>query len=377
MSERDPFAKRIDSKKQEHKEGKTETFLEKARSIVGGIRAEAEKAFSRTDEKQKKLESASGLSQIEIEGARRRTHIQERITQQKDQYKRLEQQTLEKIQAAVDLLSDKLSPEDRAAVLKDIGVGEKIGAGAFYDAHALENNDKVWKDLKLNYLFGKKDAVRMLARHEIEAERMRKYFGDMVPDFAFVYPEGMKEVFDKEKSKMAGGGKLLYDFLTFSRIQMDRRLQQGFARRDVAEQRRGIDKVFGVVGELLSKNDMFRKESAGVMIQERVSGMTVKDFLSRFTPETCPQYAQVQTSIKEFAAAVRKFNEKYALLWHSFESDNVLIETDAQGQPTGKIKIIDLNFTEKSAEFLRKKMVRGFEKKILQPLEEAFHLNGK
>jgi hypothetical protein len=119
---------------------------------------------------------------------------------------------------------------------------------------------------------------------------------------------------------------------------------------------------------------MVRKESVGVMVQEHVQGITFGKFFEQFTPENCPTYETLRQNVKDFIERTRSFNEKYALLWHTFDSDNVVIETDEAGVPTGQLKVLDLNFTERSAEFVRRRLVAAFDQRMLQPLEKRFGL---
>jgi hypothetical protein len=110
------------------------------------------------------------------------------------------------------------------------------------------------------------------------------------------------------------------------------------------------------------------------MVQERVKGITFAEFFQRFNKDNCPAWLALRESVAKFLQASGKFNEKYAMLWHRFDSDNIMVETDEKGAPTGRIRILDLNFTERSAEPIRKKVNEKTEKKIWEPLRKAFDI---
>lgn len=59
---------------------------------------------------------------------------------------------------------------------------------------------------------------------------------------------------------------------------------------------------------------------------------------------------------------------------HGLESDNVVAETDDEGNLTGEISIIDANFIERPNKLLRDKVLKKLEKEVFQKLEEALEL---
>lgn len=323
---------------------------------------------------QEALPSMGEAALIEIEQT---TGVQERLDQNNVEQQRLAEKTVASVRAVIDLLAGDLPPLERQQLLESTA-SERVGFGAFYNTYRVGKESEaklVVKDLKLNYLFGSQEAARIIAGHAVEAERVQTFFGDMVPKAAFVvFPEHQEE-FAKAKKKFESTDQKIYDFVTFAKIQIDRRLQQDYGRRDVpGEKRGGMDTLLGKAGEALRSHGMVRQESVGVMVQEYVRGITFADFFEKFTSENCPNYQQLQTSIKTFIERTRSFNQEYALLWHRFDSDNVVIEVDQDGMPTGQVKILDVNYTERPAEKLRSRLATAMDERMLKPLEEKFDL---
>jgi len=83
----------------------------------------------------------------------------------------------------------------------------------------------------------------------------------------------------------------------------------------------------------------------------------------------------LRTNVQSFVESLTAFNQEYAFLWHRLDSDNVLLETDDQGELTGGIKIIDRNFTEKSFECVRRLSVAKADKEIIGPIREYFNID--
>jgi hypothetical protein len=354
-----------------------EGIVEEVSAEAEQIRQAPETLIQETDAAVQKIIEGSGLSPAEIETAERETQLKERLGQNDWQLQRITRKTLDSIQALVELLAEEgISEEERNALFAKFGVAkEPFGRGAFYNVYELGDTGLALKELKLNYLFGPEEAVKMLARHEIEAERIREYFGEeFVPEFCFVYPDKHRAVFEKEKAQKGMEKAKLYDLPTFIKIQIDRRLQEGFRRRDAPEEQGITARAFQRLGAEMKKRGFFRTEAAGVMVQERVKGITFAEFFQRFNKDNCPAWLALRESVAKFLQASGKFNEKYAMLWHRFDSDNIMVETDEKGAPTGRIRILDLNFTERSAEPIRKKVNEKTEKKIWEPLRKAFDI---
>ena len=350
-------------------------------AVVRKLLKQARKEAERKDKKRlNTLAEQSGLSLEELAELEKRQYVHERLVQNYWEGELLAEHTLQAIQVMVDLLAEELPPDQKEQIFQAVGLQEKIGFGAFYNTHPLGETGLVVKEIRLNYLFDMPQAVQMLARHELEARRLREYFYEMIPNFQFVVPEDQKEVFDAEIGRLklpAEEKEKLYPWVTFFKIQADRRMQTEYKRHGIVqEKRQGVDKVWGVVGELLRDKKVVRGNTAGVMVEGRVRGITFAEFLEpgKFYHGNCPNYEAVKDSVRLFIRRCRLFNEKYALMLGRLDSDNVLLEVDKFGQPTGQIKIVDLNFTEKSSEWLRRLLVEKFNKKILQPLEEKFYL---
>jgi len=219
------------------------------------------------------IEAESGLSPEELKNARVEFHLDEQLRINESAITELQHATYEKMKLLVDALAEEgVSSDEQQALMMEYGVNlDPIGRGAFYDAFAIESTDDVLILLKLNYLINQEQAVRMLARHAYEAERFKDFFKpELLPETIFICPSEWTRVFDEETQNLQKGNVLLYDLATFIKIQTDRRLQAGYAHRDVPAERAGIDKVMGKLGEVLHDNGVFRDELAGAMLERRV-----------------------------------------------------------------------------------------------------------
>jgi len=359
---------------------KLEEGTEELLDACSDIQKEAESVINSGSENLKLTEARAqvdGLTGEQIESVRKDTYVQEQLAQNADSIRQLAEETITKIRSLVEILNDNLSEEEIERIMESHGINpDIIGSGAFYDTFKVGESEEVLKVLKLNYLFNQKQAVRMLARHDFEARRLRENFGDkFVAQAIFICPEELKPVYDSELDRISKGGISLYDLPTFIKIQIDRRLQKRYVERDTAKDRRGMNRVFGVLGEALHGSPIFRKECAGVIVEERVDGITFRDLMDR-GPQggNCKNWEKLKKNAEKFIEKLRAFNEEYAFMWHCFDSDNVILEVDEEGEPTGEIKIIDLNFTEKSSEVIRKALVAKMEEKIIKPFELYFGL---
>ena len=104
--------------------------------------------------------------------------------------------------------------------------------------------------------------------------------------------------------------------------------------------------------------------------------MTFKDLMARGPRGGgLENWDELKANVLDFLKRLKVFNGDYTLLWHRLDSDNVIIETNNNGKPTGEIKIIDLNFTEKSLDIIKQKANQKMEEVIINPLLEYFEIH--
>jgi hypothetical protein len=349
--------------------------LEEIGTVVDGIGLETTRAIEEGVQQRGVIENLSALDPETIARKAEETHLAEKLGVNAEAIRKLGLDTIKKIQDLVNVLGDSENATEAEKIMQKHGVSpDKLGSGSFYDTHAIEGGKAVAKNMKLNYCFSQERGVKMLAVHAKEAGRIREVFGDeFTPAAVFVYPDKMKDVYEAEAARIENPDVKLYPLSTFAMIQIDRRLQKDFQRRGVDAKRGPIDAAFGQVGEMLKDSDFYRKECAGVMVEERVHGKTFAEVMRRGERAgDDPKWEDLKSNAKLFLSRLSTFNQEYALLWHQLGDDNVVIETDEAGNLTGEIKIRDLNFTEKSAEFIRKRTTATTKEKIVKPLMEYF-----
>ena len=349
--------------------------LEEIGTVVDGIGVETTRAIEEGAQQRGVIENLSALDPETLARAAEETHLAEKLGVNAGAIKKLGLDTIKKIQDLVNILGDSENSAEAEKIMQEHGVRpETIGSGSFYDTHGIEGGKAVAKNMKLNYCFSQERGVKMLAVHAKEAGRIREAFGDeFTPAAVFVYPDTMKDVYEAEAARIENPDVKLYPLSTFTMIQVDRRLQQDFKPRDVAEKRSLVNIAFGGVGKMLKDSEFYRKECAGVMVEERIHGTTFSELMKAHPKgKEYPQREQLTNSARLFLQRLVKFDKEHALLWHQLGSDNVVAETDESGNLTGSIKIQDLNFTEKSYEFIRAKTTATTKEKIIKPLMEYF-----
>jgi hypothetical protein len=184
-----------------------EQVTEQLAELVAKIEAKYQASHERGEGDMQQAVGESGLPPEAVAEAAQETNVRERLTQNSEEHYTLAEETVASIRAVVELLAEDLPPAERRQMLEAVGASH-VGFGAFYDTYRLGESHVVLKDLKLNYLFGSREAVSMMARHSLETERVKEYFGEMVPESAFViFPEHEQRVAEEKEFKPIGDCK--------------------------------------------------------------------------------------------------------------------------------------------------------------------------
>jgi hypothetical protein len=257
---------------------------------------------------------------------------------------------------------------------------ELKGRGVFYDAHDIlkekgELADFVVKDFHLDILFSEKGAVELFSKQEEEHETMKKYFPpDMIAESVYLVPNRLEPLFEKAKLNTDN----IYPYHKFWQIQANRRLagRYGLDERHKNQEDKKFNQMLARLGKEIE--NLKEKKFTGAIIQERINGTTFADILSNPNLKNHPNYPLLQHSVQALVQGLREFHQnepRAAYTWHSLESDNVMVETDKNNEITGRVVIIDTNFSQRPDKVYQKSVIKKPEEKILQPLEEKFELN--
>lgn len=110
----------------------------------------------------------------------------------------------------------------------------------------------------------------------------------------------------------------------------------------------------------------------GAVVQEKISGVSFKDALQKVDKKS-EIYQRLQENIRNLIRGLRAYHEQSdyaAFTWHGLGSDNVMCEVDESDKLTGRVTIVDANFTERPNKLYKDKVVKKMEKAILQKLED-------
>ncbi|MDO8583601.1 MAG: hypothetical protein Q7R83_00280 [bacterium] len=153
--------------------------------------------------------------------------------------------------------------------------------------------------------------------------------------------------------------------------QLDRQLADRYSSDD---RKKGVlKKLMSAVGRISPESNSF----IGAVLQERVHGLPFGDILERLDPNH-PNYPLLRTNVGNLIAGLRRYHQLSdvsAFTWHGLDSENVVAEINARGDITGRIFILDGNFTERPAGTYRESVLKKIEQTVFSKLESAFHLS--
>jgi len=256
---------------------------------------------------------------------------------------------------------------------------EHLGRGVFFDAHeTLKKNGElgevVVKEFHLDYFFSAEAAIKLFSQQEEEQELFSQYFSEeMIPKSIFLIEQEFQSDFDAAKIDVDP----IYSYGTLARIQIGRRLAGRYGKDEIHKDREKklISKAMKQVGDWMR---METKHPKAFIIQERIQGISFDEFFSRHNWNVDPLFEKLKNSVKDLIDGLRRLHAEQpfaAFTWHSFSSDNVMIETDKNGKITGRVVVLDTNFLLRADEVYKRYVVQKLEKNILQPLEEHFAIN--
>lgn len=266
--------------------------------------------------------------------------------------------------------------------MEDMAIAPELkgqGRGVFFDTHEVlkekgELSDMVFKEFHLDLLFSEEGAVELFSKQEEEYNSLKKYFPkDMVAESVYLVPNRLEPIFEKAKLDT----KNIYPYHKFWQIQANRRLagRYGLDERHKDQESKKFNQVLAQIGKQIEK--IKDKKFTGAVIQERIHGTTFAKILEDPNLKNHPNYPLLQHSLQTLIYGLREFHDKEpraAYTWHSLESDNVMVETDENDAITGRIVIIDTNYSQRPDTIYQKKVIKTLEEKILKPLEDTFEL---
>lgn len=119
------------------------------------------------------------------------------------------------------------------------------------------------------------------------------------------------------------------------------------------------------------------KPFIGATVQRRVHGVSFVEALHRLD-KSDPHYQELRRNTSKLITGLRNWHEENsygAFTWHGLESDNVTVEVDDEGKLTGRVFVVDANFTERPNKTFKEVVVKKLERDVFEKLEQALELS--
>ena len=252
--------------------------------------------------------------------------------------------------------------------------------GVFFDVYTMElPNDQgedesfVFKDLRSgDVLMSPEDQVALFQHQYYEWASLNARLGtELFPESYWIRSTDFSD--DEAHGFYAVPGKTANTMQMFITIQLDRQLSDRYSSDD--KKKGALKTLMSQVGETLAPAHE-EKPFIGAIVQKRVNGVSFAEYLKQLD-KSHPQYATLRDNTKKLINGLREYqlsNPYGAFTWHGLGSDNVMVEVDEQGQITGRVCVVDANFTERPNKIFKNAVVAKLEQNVLHPLEKAFDL---
>ncbi|MFA4954943.1 MAG: hypothetical protein WC641_06540 [Patescibacteria group bacterium] len=274
-------------------------------------------------------------------------------------------------------VSAEIAPSQLAKeVLSDDVQTEFLSRGVFFDVYAIQNERKetrpyVLKDFRSgDKLRTPQEQVALFQYQYYEWTLLKKELGDeFFPESHWIRSASFTE--GEAHAYFAKPGVTPNTYVEVAKTQLDRQLGDRYGRDDAKKGK--LKRLMSALGKIHAQ-PKDEKPFIGAVIQERIQGIPFSEALKRMDKKK-PSYALLRKNIKDLISGLRRFhadNETSAFTWHGLESDNVVAQVDEKGELTGKVIILDGNFTERPSAIYRSKVLKKISQNVFAKLEEAF-----
>jgi hypothetical protein len=250
-----------------------------------------------------------------------------------------------------------------------------LSKGVFFDVYGIElANDAgmpepfVFKDFRSgDVLTTPEEQVALFQHQYYEWQQLRHIVGEeFFPESYWIRSREFSD--DEAHGFYEQPGKTANTMSEFIKVQLDRQLASRYSSDD--KKSGAIKKAMAAIGKTATtkhENTPF----IGAIVQERVNGVPMAEALKRENAGVLREPTRkLIRGLREYHAQ----NPYGAFTWHGLNSDNVMAETDPKGVLTGRVCIIDANFTERPNITFKEKVVAKLEKDVFKKLESALGL---
>ncbi|MBI4458100.1 hypothetical protein HY633_04005 [Candidatus Uhrbacteria bacterium] len=258
--------------------------------------------------------------------------------------------------------------------------GHFLSRGVFFDVYAIDLPDEkgrpepfVFKDFRSgDAAMTPEEQVALFQHQYYEFEALKKRVGKkFFPESYWVRSTEFSD--DEAHGFYSVPGKTANTMQQFMSTQLDRQLMNRYSSDD--KRKGALKNLLAKIGEsLLPKHE--KKPFIGAVVQEKVEGVTFAEALKR-VDRTSPAFEKLKNNAAELIRGLRQYhneNQYGAFTWHGLESDNVMVEVNKEGSPTGKVYIVDANFTERPNTAFRDMVVGKLEKEVFEKLERELEI---
>lgn len=258
--------------------------------------------------------------------------------------------------------------------------GEFLTRGVFFDVYTISLPDDagepepfVFKDFRSGDVTMSPEKQVSLFQHQYyEWYSLRKSMGEkFFPESHWIRSSEFSD--DEAHGFYSVPGKTANTMEMFVKVQLDRQLADRYSSDD--KKKSAMKQVMGKIGEAVAPQHV-EKPFTGAIVQKRVQGLPFAEALKRLD-KSDSQYPELRENVKELIQGLRIYHDENpygAFTWHGLGSDNVMAEVDDDGRLTGKVYIIDANFTERPYKVFKEKVVAKLERDVFEKLESAFDL---
>ena len=282
------------------------------------------------------------------------------------------------------------NPEMSVTPTQKRGGPEVKGRGVFYDTYEVFGNEAeqgtyALKIYKLDRLMSESQARDLFAKQAGEYETMKPYFStDILPPPTFILADKDKAAFDAVKKNT----KNVYSYTTFGRNMASAFLQgrASIQGGKLERQPNWLQKAGKWLGTQVERMRGNHEKFFGAILQEYIRGVPFETVLQNPKLKDDPNYDMLRKNVKSLIEGLRGFHQNQALdksdpqrpdhpafTWHGLRDDNVIVETH-DSQITGRIVILDTNFSQRPDARYQRGVIQKLENQVLGPLEKTFDL---
>jgi len=253
-----------------------------------------------------------------------------------------------------------------------------LNRGVFFDVYELDlpgdEKPRVFKDFRSgDASMSEKEQIALFQHQYYESVQMKTIVGEQFfPESYWIRNAKFSD--DEAHGFYSVPGQTANTMTEFAKVQADRQFMNRYSSDD---KRKGLFKK--IIERLGRKFQNKETEFIGGNIQEYINGVPFSEVIKDLDSDD-PNYETLQQNTRELIRGLSRFHADSpytAFTWHGLSSENVLVELDDEGKITGRVMIIDANFTERPNKAFKQTVEAKLEKDVFSVLEDRLDLLDK